>query len=275
MIKIGIISKSQSEIEFIKEIQKLKEFKITGIYNPSTEEKEQHYDLDELLNTSEALYIDNIEEPKIETLKSFLRKSSHIFIRNPFISGLSSIRQLASFQQEAGSVIQIYTPYMFHSEILNLNNKLETPLLLDMEVTIDSNTKLEQELLKTLLFLAGIEKSDFRKLEVFGLKGEQQTLINLHIQFVSGSIAQLKIRTSSVNSESCKIHIYQKESAPTKIETKPISDQKEKSEQNALRHFIKGINKQDSILLSLNELQQALSVLQEIKEKLKYPNIKL
>lgn len=275
MIKIGIISNSCSEIEFVQEIQKLKEFKITGLLNALTDIKGQPYSLGELLDSSEALYIDKLEVPGTESLKSFLRKSTHIFLKNPFISSLSSIRQLASFQQEAGSIIQIYNPYVFHPEILSMKDKLETPLFLDMELTIDTETKLEQELLKTLLLFSGTEKSDFRKLEVFGLQGKEQSLLNLHIQFVSGSIAQLKVYTQKDNPRSCRINIYQKESAPVQLQIKSTFSIDEKSKQNALNHFMKGINDQDATLLSLNELDQSITALQEIKEKLKYPNIQL
>ncbi len=275
MIKIGIISNSHSEIEFVKEIQKLKEFKVTGTFNNLEKEKEQLYSLEELVDTSEALYIEKLDEPAGETIKSFLRRSTHIFLRNPFISSLSSIRQLASFQQEAGSIIQIYNAGIFHSEILKLKDKLETPLLLDLELTIDDENNLKQEILNTLLFLIGMEKSDFRKLEVFGLQGDKQSFINLHIHFVSGSVAHLKIYTNKNTRQNFRLNIYQKESAPTLLQIKSTIHKKEKPEQNALKHFLKAIKDQDSILLSLNELYQGLNALQEIEEKLKYPNIQL
>jgi hypothetical protein len=45
------------------------------------------------------------------------------------------------------------------------------------------------------------------------------------------------------------------------------------SEQTALNHFACAINQKDGFLLSLNELLQAVTATNEIKAKLKFPNI--
>ena len=274
MVKLAIISEGKTEIEFIQKIQGIKDIKITGIASPA-KENEHLYNTDELLDQSEAVYLESLKTPSTETLKSFLRKSTHIFLKEPFISSLSSIRQLGNFQQEAGSIIQIYNPFFFHSDVLRMKDKLETPLLLDVEVTVKDKSELEQELLKTLLFIAGTEKSDFRKLEVFGLQGDKQALINLHFQFVSGSIAQIKLYTQKSNRANCRINIYQKESDPLQLELQTSADLCEKSEQNALKQFAKAIKTQEGNLITLTELLQALGALEEIKEKLKYPNIQI
>ena len=275
MIKLGILAGSDPEVELVEEIQQLKIFKVTGVLRPGEDKNEEKCAINDLLDFSDSLYVDELEEPKIESLKSFLRRSNHVFLKKPFFSSLSGIRQLISFQQEAGSVIQLFNPCLFHPEILKLRTKLETPLLIDMEITIADETTLEQELLNMLIFLSGAEKSDFRKLEVFGLQGTKHSLINLHIQFVSGSIGQLKIFTNKDKPGNCKIHIHQKESPPISLEMPAVEEKGKKAEMQALKNFAKGIRQKDCMLVSLNELFQAVSALLEIKEKLKYPNIKL
>ena len=274
MIKIGILTNCQSELELVDEIQQVKDFKVSGVVSRSDGGDNGNQALDELLDATDALYVDKLVGSEIESLKSYLRRSEHVFLKKPFVSSLSGIRQLISFQQEAGSVIQIFNACLFHQDILKLNGKLESPMLIDMEITIDEESKLEGELLNTLLFLCGTEKSDFRKIEVFGLQGTKHSLINLHIQFVSGSIGQLKIFTNKQKPGNCKIHIHQKDSKPICFDMSSGAKGK-KSEQNALKQFAREIKNNTGMVVSLNELFQAVSALQEIKEKLKYPNIKL
>ncbi len=274
MINIGILSNKQSCIETIKIIQDLDGFKISGIQSKVKQDSEvQSSAIEELIDSSEAVYIDGLADPEVETLKSILRKSTHVFLKEPFFSSPSGISKLIDFQQEAGSVIQIFNPCLFFPEIVRMKGNLDLPLLIDMEVVVQELNDLETELLNTLLFLIGSEGSGFRKIEVFGLQGKDQLLINLHLQFISGSIAQLKLFTSKKLSGKCKLGIYQRESAPISLELDIFDKKNLISEQTALAHFALAIEQNKGNLLSLNELAQAVTAVQEIKDKLKFPNV--
>lgn len=275
MIKIGVIAQVESEDELVQDFKRLKDFKISSSSGGNVEETAETAGDMELIHSSDAIYVDQLKVPEVEALKSYLRLSKDVFIKKPFVTSLRGIQQLINFQQEANCIVQLYSPCLFHPAILKVKEDLEAPLLFDMEIVLEDEKELEMELLKTLLFLSGIAKSDFRKIEVFGLKGEKQSLINLHVQYISGSIGQLKVFTTKNRPACCKLDIHQKESAPISVEIKTDSKEERDSKINALSHFANAINQKGAIILSLTDLHQAIRALIEVKEKLKYPNIQL
>ncbi|MGQ8338721.1 hypothetical protein ACUNWD_19340 [Sunxiuqinia sp. A32] len=274
MIRIGILNKSQIGVEYIQKIQQFKEFKISGSLNPEECEKSQ-YAKESLLENSEAVYIAHNGTLEKDFLKMILRKSKNIFLQQAFFSKLTDIKELISLQQEAECIVQINNPYLFTSDVLKISSTLEKPQLTEISINLEEKGKLEFELLNVLLYLSKTDNSGYRKIDVFALQGEKHFLLNLHMQFISGSVAQLNIYMGEKSKSSCKVSIFQKDKVPVNIEITNSETQVSASEKNSLKEFIKSHKNKDATTLSLNDLHLALSALHEIKEKLKYPNISL
>lgn len=273
MIRIGILSGNASNAESIKLVQQFKDFKITGIAQDidTQNTKNQQYTAEDLVCNSDATYI-NIQSPSFELVQMVIRKSNHLFLNTIPNFDLDQTKQLINLANEAGTNILLFNPLIFLNkkfQIQKYQNKLK---LIHIRLALDS-TDFESQLLNLLLFMTAIEKSEVRKSDVFAFEGvKKSSLINLRIQFSSGTVAQIELGEMFTTKQSV-IEIFQKDERPASF---PIAHLDPKTiltaERNALTHFIKSIVKQTTISISLNELEQALICLGEIKEKLKYFN---
>ncbi len=274
MIKIGILNNSPYAADSIMKIQQLADFEVSGIFN-QVEYTKSPFALESLLENSSAIYFDQNNAPGYELLKMIIRRSCHIFFQQPFQIKTTELKELVSLQQEAESVIQINNPFLFDREMLKIYDKLESPRLTEVNISVDSKEKIEAELLNVLLFLIKTDPGGLRKIDVFALQGERHLVINLHIHFSSGSVSQLTFNAGEEVEQVNHFFFYTKNHAPIGFKVQPSKKMNDKNELNALGEFANKTMEKEAIILSLSDLQLATLAMQEINEKLKYPEIRL
>lgn len=270
MIRIGILSEDNASTEAIKLIQQFEDFKITRVARVIDDKstKDHQYTTEELVNNSDASYIQVIN-PSVDLIQMGIKKSNHLFLRNVPNLTLTEIKQLSNLQDEAGKIIQFFNPYVFLTDNLKLQEQLKSPKLINIRLPLLSD-QVEAQLVDLILFLTIAEKSEFKKIDVLGFQGKKNSsLINIRIVFSTGSIAQIHLHKMSSPNQSL-IEVFQKDEKYVSLQAHQSQHEILKTEQNALRNFIKAIQQKPSISISLNELEQTLFILNEIKEKLKY-----
>ncbi len=271
MIRMGILSDSDTGAKSTQLIQQFKELKISGL-SVDTEKQGENYSqsVSEMISNTDGIYL-NLPSTPPDLLKTAIRRSNHIFTRNmPHLSS-QELKELINLEDEAGCVTQIFNPYIFLSENLKLFNQLKTPCLINVRLTAEPEMPVEDQLINVILYLVMIDKSGFKRLEVLTLEGEDHSFVlDVRITFSSGSIARL-IFSSQFFKDQSIVEIFQKGEPIISFQLAPLSEGKKlASEQNAIKQFIKAIRKKPAVLISLNEYLEAKLILVELKEKLKY-----
>ncbi|WP_423129285.1 hypothetical protein [Gaoshiqia sp. Z1-71] len=272
MIRVGILSEANSVARSTLLINKFRELKLTGISAPvfGVPDKMIVSQAGELINGSDAIYLET-PSPGLPLLRAAIRKSSHIFTR--FLPRLTipEIKNLICLGNEAGSVIQIFNPYIFLSESLDIYGDLLSPLLINIRMAASPGTTYEDQLVYLILYLIHQDKTGSKKTEALMLESDDHSFVlDLRISFHSGTVGHL-VFSSRFTGDQSMIEIFRKDDAVISFQLAPLNDTKLfTSEQNALRHFVSAIKNRPAILVSLNELLQARNILHEITEKLKY-----
>ena len=126
MIRIGILSGDHSDTRSIKLIRQFKEFKVTGTvsYINKPDGISPEYSTEDLLDNSDAIYI-NICNPSFGLIEMAIKNSNHLFLKQIPTVPLAEIKQLANLQNEAGTVIHFFNPYVFLTENLKIPEQLK------------------------------------------------------------------------------------------------------------------------------------------------------
>lgn len=271
MIRIGILSGDTSGTESIKLIQQFEDFKITGIAQDSEGQDidDQQYTIEDLLVNSDAAYI-NSNRPNFELIRTGIKKSNHLFLKTLPILSLSEIKLLINLADEAGSDILLFNPYLFVAENFKIYEHIKKPNFINVRLPI-SKTNFKNQLLELLLFLVVMEKVELKKTDVFALEGSHKSsMINIRLVFSTGSVAQIHLGEMFRPSQS-QFEIFQPDEKYISLQTPQIGSKETLSiEQNALKFFIETIEKKPTISICLNELEQAIFIFEEIREKLRY-----
>ncbi len=273
MIKIGILSGDVSETESIKLIQQFKDFKITGIaqYVDNRCIENQQYTTEDLLGNSDAIFV-NVQTPSFELMRMAIKKSNHLFLKSIPKLSIGETRLLINLVNESGSNILLFNPLTFLNENLKIQHRLNKQKLITIRLPL-SKTDIENQLLNLLLFVTSTERSEVKKTELFAFDSTKQSgTISLRLVFSTGSIVQIDLGGMFTSNQSF-VEIFQKDesyiSLPASLPTSKIQLQTEK---NALEHFLQAIQHKSAISISLNELEQALICMNEIRDKLKFMN---
>ncbi len=276
MIRIGILSGDVAGTESIKLIQQFKDFKITGIVQDTDHQdnENQQYTTEDLLGNSDAMFI-NVQTPSFGLMRMAIKKSNHLFLKSIPKLSLGETRQLINLANESGSTILLFNPLSFLDENLKIQSRLNKQKLITIRLPFSKND-IENQLLNLLLFVASTEKSEVKKTEVYAFDSTKETgIISLRLVFATGSIAQIELGGMFTSSQSF-VEIFQKDenhiSLPTSLSA---SKTRLHTEKNALEHFRQAIQHKSAISISLNELEQTIVCLNEIRDKLKFLNCQL
>ena len=273
MIRIGILSGDVPETESIKLIQQFKDFKITGIVQDidSQDLENQQYTTEDLLGNSDAIFV-NVQTPSFGLMRMAIKKSNHLFLKSIPKLNIGETRQLINLANESGSTILLFNPFTFLDENLKIQHRLNKQKLITIRLPL-SKTDIENQLLNLLLYVTSTEKSEVKKTEVFAFDSTKQSgTISVRLVFATGSIAQIDLGGMFTSTQSF-VEIFQKDehyiSLPASL---PASKTRLRTEKNALEHFLQAIQHKSAISISLNELEQAIICLNEIRDKLKFMN---
>ena len=275
MIRIGILLGDGSNTESIKLIRQFNDFKVTGIVLDTDKQdtKNQEYTIEDLVSKSDATYI-NTCNPSFELIQMGIKQSNHLFLKQVPKLTLSETKQLISLVNEAGSIVQLFNPYVFLTENLKIQGHLKNPKFINIRLPLlTQNT--ESQLLDLLLFLSVTEKNEVKRIDVFAFEGEKKSsLLNIRIVFSTGSIAQIHLG-EMFKSDQSLLEIFQMDEKYISLPSQPNNKEILQTEQNAFNQFTKAIQHKPCISVSFNELEQTIYILDEIREKLKYSECSL
>lgn len=275
MIRIGILPGNASANESINLIQQFNDFKITGIARDIDKQdaQKQQYSAEELVRNSDATYI-SLQAPSFDLIRMGIKKSNHLFLHTSPVLTPEEIRQLISLEAEAGSTVLLFNPLSYLPEQLRIMPMQQVPKWINIRLPINFE-HLNHQLLDLLLFICSIEKSEIRKVDAFALQSQQTpNLITTHISFKSGSVAQLELSDSSCSSQHV-IEILCQNEKPISLPVNQNEEALALTEKSALKQFILAIRKKQTTIVSLSDLTQALQILHEIMDKLKYSGCSL
>jgi len=276
MIRIGILSEDGSNAESIKLIQQFQDFKITGMATHHDDQalENQQYTTEDLLGNSDATFVD-VQEPSFELIRMAIKKSNHLFLKNIPKLTPGETTQLINLANESGSTILLFNPMSFLDENLKIQNRLNKQKLITIRLPLNK-AAIENQLLNLLLYISATEKSEVKKTEVFAFENTKDSgLINLRLVFATGSVAQIELGGMFKLNQSF-IEIFQKEGEYLTLPAElPGSKTRSRTVKNALQQFLLSIQKENSTSITLNELEQAIICLNEIRDKLKFLNCML
>ena len=270
MIKMGILSANHSRSKSIELIQEFKELKITDLSLDIDVHNDNSilYSAESMIDTSDGIYLD-IPAPGAKLLKMIIRSSNHIFSRTTPKLCIQEIKELINLEREAGCITQIFNPYIFLHQNMKIYGQISAPHLINASISSMPGIDIEEQLTNTFLYLSLLDKSEFKKLDILSIEGDDQSFVlDIRITFSSASVARILFSSQFENNLST-VDIFQKNQPIKSFQLAPLSEEKHlSSEQNAIKQFIKATKKQSSVTISLNELLKAKQILEEIKEKL-------
>lgn len=278
MIKLGVFGDQTTDRAILSEIRSMTDVVITGVYfsgNVAVPEGfDEHASPEGLMDVSDALLMLGQKSISSDLIRLILRKSKHLFLETIPNLDVRDIKELADLEKEAGSSIVIYNPFNYLPWLDPLATSYEKPFLINLRTTFKSSLiKPAHELLLLVTAINRLTQSNYKKLDVFGLKGEEEQLIvNLRLEYDNGSVANMTV--SQAHSEGhCEVFdqtgTVRYEFRKPLFTLHPQLDQEITAITDFIRNISSQIPKNHTVYSTLNDLK----ILQEIREHLRFKEI--
>lgn len=278
MIKLGVFGDQTTSQTIFSELKSMSDVVISGVH--FTGNAQVSGDLPEvssperLMDISDALLILGQKSISSDLVRLILRKSKHLFLETIPNLHVRDIKELTDLEKEAGSTIVIYNPFHYLPWLDPEQTSYEKPFLLNFRTTFESSLiKPAHELLLLVTALNRITQSNYKKLDVFGMKEPgSQLVINLRLEYDNGCVVNITISQSPVEGL-CEVFsqsgTFRYEFQKPVITLYPQLSQ----EITAIKDFIRNVNyqglKNQASYSTLNDLK----ILQEIREHLRFKEI--
>ncbi len=215
MLKVGIVGKNHSK-SYISLINDCNYYELVGVFDPCFQFKTPkdfnqnliYLSFEELIKQSEAIIFASPEKIYLPLIEMALKYSRPVFLHS--INNLSYQEQvqLMKLREEAGGVLQIQQPIIFHNTFQQFINLSKKPLLLTYNYSNASEKKL---LLKTRLIIGAVLsvfKTNLKKVTVNTISAfnEMPDIIKIRIDFDNGSVAEIivnAIEKQNINHVKC------------------------------------------------------------------------
>jgi len=270
MIRLGILSDNGSIPEPVRSMSQLNELQVIPVsFDPYQSGEKLMLATEKMIGTSDGIYL-GLPHLSYDRIKLTIRGSVHLFCSTiPRLTTLEAA-ELTNLENEAGCIVQIFHPYIFLPKNLKRFQKLQPPFFFEVRIKPHPGLLPEDQLIHLLVFLIHLDSSIFPKVDVYSLEGgEDFFVLDMRLTFSSGSVAHIMLSPQLPDKQS-QIEIFQKNRPMIPIQSEPSSPSGLPGpEKSALRHFIRAINKEQSVRVSMNDLFQALQILEEIRGKLK------
>ena len=270
MIRLGILSDNGSIPEPVRSMTQFKEIQVVPVsFDPEQSNEKLMTATEKMISASDGIYY-GLPHLSYDLIKLAIRSSVHLFCSTIPRLTIREATELTNLENEAGCIVQILHPYIFQSQNLKRFQKLQSPFFFEMRIKPHPGLLPEDQLILLLLFLIHLDSSIFPKVDVHSLEGEEDFFVlDMRLTFSSGSVAHIMMSPQLPEKQSL-IEIFQKNQPMISFQSGSSSKPGLSGpEQNAIRHFIKAINKEQSVRVSMNDLFQALQILEEIRGKLK------
>ena len=278
MIKLGIFGDQTTNQQLLAQIKALPEVGSVGLYFSGNVEIEGDLEVfispERLMERSDAILVLTDKSMSHDLVKLILRKSKPVYLKSVPNLHIKEIKELVNLEKEAGIVTDIYNPFTYNPYLTLFANSYEKPFLINLRTCFESKAiKPSLELLLLVAALNRTAQSNFKKLDVFGIRNiEDQIIINVRLEYENGCVANF---TLSQENENGLCEVFQK-SGVTRFEIKSsfyqhfaVDDQ----QIGAIRNFIVRILNQDKKNGSFDGLMQSVQIVHEIKEHLRFNEI--
>lgn len=278
MIKLGVFGDQTTNQAIFAEIKSASEVVISGVHFSGNaavpEDLIEVASPERLMDISDALLILGQKSISSDLIRLILRKSKHLFLETFPNLNIRDIKELTDLEKEAGSSIVIYNPFHYLPWLDPELTSYEKPFLINLRTTFESSLiKPAHELLLLVTAFNRLTQSNYKKLDVFGMKeNEEQLVINLRLEYDNGCVVNITI--SQVRVEGlCEVF---DQSGMVRYEfQKPLFTLHPQLNQEitAITDFIRNISSQSPknhiFFSTLNDLK----ILQEIREHLRFKEI--
>jgi hypothetical protein len=278
MIKLGIFGDHTTNRKLLGQLKKRSEVGIAGLYFSGNIEMTDDFVVfsspTELMDASDAILVLTDKSISNDLVKLILRKSKPFYLQSVPNLHIREIRELVDLEKEAGIVTSVYNPFTYVPFLSPYTNAYQKPFLISLRTCFNSTlAKPSLELLLLVASLNRLAQSNFKKLDVFGIKNvSEQSVVNIRIEYENGSIANLTLAPDNKNGF-CEI--FQK-SGITEIKLKhPLFDPSQQADQkfDAILNFIRMIDTRDKKNNTFEGLMQSVQIVHEIKEHLRFNEI--
>ena len=269
MIRTGVFYSKNSEeeadilVRSFKEVSVVSPVKGRKLDNISVLEMKK-----EMALLDAAYFAGNSWNP--EEVKMILRDEEHLYCETIPLISLEKAKFFYNLETEAGCIVQFFHPYIFLPCNFNQYKKLQTPFFIDGHLKFSIKDNLEQQILYFLLFAISVDNSQFSRSEVYSIEnGKTFSVLDINLYFSSGSLVRLNL--SPLSPVASNISVYQRNNSRLSFSLYDNRDVKDRNpERNAFGCFVKAVNGKPSLIISFAQIYQANSILEDIKEKLRF-----
>ncbi len=278
MIKLGIFGDQSTSPELLEQVKIASESMIVGVYfsgnaNVPDGFRELSGPVD-LMDISDATLILSEKSISSGLIKLILRKSKHMYLKAIPNLNIKEIKELIDLEKEAGIVTFIYNKFDYLPFFSPFRKKYEKPFLINLRTCFEGNTiKPSHEMLLLITALNRVVKSNFKKLDLFGLnESANQLIINLRIEYDNGSVINLTISQEKIPGY-CEIFESNGRSqfdfqAPLYIAYPQLNQ-----EYIAINNFLRLIQNHDRKENSFDSLMKGVQIMHEIREHLRFNGV--
>lgn len=278
MIKLGIFGDQTTSTDLLNQLKTMAGTEVAGVYFSGNATVPAGFNEVMspigLMDISDAILILSDKIISCELIRLILRKSKHMYLKT--IPGLSikEIKELIDLEKEAGIVTAMYNPFNYIPYFDPFSNKFEKPLLINLRTCFEGvSIKPSHEMLLLLTAMNRIVQSNYKKLEIFGIRESGgQIILNLRVEYENGSVFNLTI-TQEHQAGSCEIF---EQSKRTRFEFEPalyVLYPYLNQEYTAIGNYIRLIQDQDKKSNSFDNLLHGVQIVHEIREHLRFNEI--
>ncbi len=278
MIKLGIFGDQSTNPELLAQLNTVPGTEVSGAFFSGNAKLPDGFpelnSPERLMEISDALLILSDKSVSSDLIRMILRKSKHLYLKTIPNMDIREIKELIDLEMEAGIITFIYNPFNYIPWLDPFKTSYDKPLLLNLRTYFEGTIlKPAQETLLLVTAMNRLAQSNYKKIDVFGLKNpNKKLLVNLRIEYENGSVFNLTLSHEHCAGY-CEIveqsnRVFYEFQTPLYV-LYPQFNQ----ENSAVTSFIQSIHDQDVKLNTFDNFLNGLQILQQVKEHLRFNEI--
>ncbi len=278
MFKLGIFGDQTTNPELLKQLKTMPGTEVVGVYfSGNTPVPVGFTELSSptgLMDLSDAILILSEKSISSDLIRLILRKSKHMYLKTIPNLNVKEIKELIDLEKEAGIVTFIYNPFNYIPFFDPLIHKYIKPLLINLRSCFEGEIiKPSHEMLLLITALTHLVQSNYKKLDIFGLKDpDSRLLVNLRIEYDNGSVINLTISHEKTLGY-CELFEQNGRTRFDFQEPLYIMYPHLNQEYTAIGNFVRLLQHQTIKANSFDNLLNSVQIVQEIREHLRFNEI--
>lgn len=277
MIKLGIFGDQSTNHQLLEQINRLPEVEIVGLYFTGNVVQVADFKVffspAGLMDVSDAILILTDKNISNDLVKFILRRTKPVYLQSVPNLHIKEIKELADLEKEAGVVTSIYNPFFYNPFLNPYINSYRKPFLLNLTTCFDNAiVKPSLELLLLVAAANRLAQSNFKKLDVFGINGIEQLVVNIRLEYDNGCLVNFTL-TQENSKGSCEV--FQKSGRTTNEFEGSLFRQSQKvgQEIDAIGNFAQMVMGRDRKTNSFDGLMISVQIVHQINEHLRFNEI--